>query len=291
MKQKALGRGIDLHGIDLLFTKNGDAGNNMEGTDSVALSLIDPNPKQPRTDFDPEALEELADSIRALGIIQPVTLRPAEDGRYIIVSGERRCRAARMAGLESVPAYVRQVDDQRLHEMALVENIQRQDLNAMEVAVSLQRLIDECGLTQEALSQRVGKKRSTIANYLRLLKQPAEVQIAVREGAISMGHAKALAGVEGRRQVALLRRCLKNGLSVRQTEQLAAGQSAGAQRQSADSEEYPESYLRLVEHLEQLFTQNIAIRSTRSGKSRIIIEFNGQQDVEKFLQRLEKTDR
>ena len=147
-----------------------------------------------RQEFDEEALEELADSIRTLGVIQPITVKRTDDGRYLIISGERRWRAARKAGLESLPAYIREVDDENLHAMALVENIQREDLNAIEIALGMQRLIDECNLTQEALSEKVGKKRSTVSNYMRLLKLPNEVQLALKEGLISMGHAKAIAG-------------------------------------------------------------------------------------------------
>lgn len=178
---------------------------------------------------------------------------------------------------------MRDVDDQNLHEMALVENIQRQDLNAVEVAVSLQRLMDECGLTQDALSQRVGKKRSTIANYLRLLNQPPEVQLAVREGVLSLGHAKALAAAPAEEQVSLLRKCLKKGLSVRQTEQLVAERSQKARKDAASEEEYPDSYMRLVEQLEKFFSQNISIKNTKNGKGRIVIEFQGESDVERFL--------
>ena len=160
----------------------------------ISVSAIFPNPTQPRTEFDEEALEELADSIRTLGVIQPITVKRTDDGRYLIISGERRWRAARKAGLESLPAYIREVDDENLHAMALVENIQREDLNAIEIALGMQRLIDECNLTQEALSEKVGKKRSTVSNYMRLLKLPNEVQLALKEGLISMGHAKAIAG-------------------------------------------------------------------------------------------------
>ncbi len=286
MKQKGLGRGLDA-----IFSSDISPQQNLSGAVSeIEVALIAPNPKQPRTHFDEAALEELADSIRTLGIIQPITVRPRPDGSYIIISGERRWRAAQLAELKTVPAYVRDVDDQNLHEMALVENIQRQDLNAVEVAVSLQRLMDECGLTQDALSQRVGKKRSTIANYLRLLSQPPEVQFAVREGAISMGHAKALAGVPGQEQVALLRKCLKKGLSVRQTEQMVA--ERGEKHAAAASEqEYPETYMRLVEQLEKFFSQNISIKNTKSGKGRIVIEFNGDGDVERFLERFERVNR
>ncbi len=293
MKQKGLGRGLDA-----IFESEGSqttgglagvarVGRAMEAAGEVAVGLIAPNPKQPRRHFDEEALEELADSIRVLGVIQPVTIKPEADGRYTIISGERRWRAAQMAGLETIPVYVRQADDQMLHEMALVENIQRQDLNAMEVAFSLQRLMEECALTQDKLSERVGKKRSTIANYLRLLKLPDEVQLAVKEGYISMGHAKAIASAPENTQLALLKKTIKKGLSVRQTEE-AATASAGRATQNtaskiAQNDEYPESYSRLVELLEKIFSSNIGIK----GK-KIIIEFDGEGDVERFIERLTK---
>ena len=197
MKQKGLGRGLDaIFGNDTIDVKTKP----MAEMTEIKIAYIIPNPTQPRKQFDEQALEELADSIRVLGLIQPITVKKDGD-KYLIISGERRWRAAQAAGLESLPAYIRDVDDTNLHAMALVENIQRQDLNAIEVALGLQRLIDECGLTQDALADKVGKKRSTIANYMRLLKLPNEVQLAVKEGIISMGHAKAIASVENRRQL------------------------------------------------------------------------------------------
>lgn len=183
MKQKGLGRGLDaIFGSEHLDARLKP----MTEMAEISVSAIFPNPTQPRTEFDEEALEELADSIRTLGVIQPITVKRTDDGRYLIISGERRWRAARKAGLESLPAYIREVDDENLHAMALVENIQREDLNAIEIALGMQRLIDECNLTQEALSEKVGKKRSTVSNYMRLLKLPNEVQLALKEGLISM---------------------------------------------------------------------------------------------------------
>ena len=243
MKQKGLGRGLDaIFGTD----KPNAILKPMSEMAEIAIQDIIPNPTQPRTQFDEEALEELATSIRQLGVIQPITLRKRnKDGKYIIISGERRFRAASMAGLSSLPAYIREVDDENLHAMALVENIQRQDLNAIEIALGMQRLIQECNLTQDALSERVGKKRSTVSNYMRLLKLPNEVQLALKEGLISMGHAKAIAGVEERLQIKLLKRCIKRALSVRQAEELARklSEKSSAEGQVVE-EEYPESYLR-----------------------------------------------
>ena len=194
-----------------------------------------------------------------------------------------------MAGLATVPVYVRQADDQNLHEMALVENIQRQDLNAMEVAFSLNRLMEECGLTQDRLSERVGKKRSTIANYLRLLKLPDEVQLAVKEGFISMGHAKAIASAPESSQLSLLKKSVRKGLSVRQVEELAAG-LANPKARHRDEAEYPESYSRLVELLEKFFSENISIKSSPKGKNKIIIEFSGEKDIERFIKKFEQAE-
>ena len=217
MKQKGLGRGLDaIFGSEHLDARLKP----MTEMAEISVSAIFPNPTQPRTEFDEEALEELADSIRTLGVIQPITVKRTDDGRYLIISGERRWRAARKAGLESLPAYIREVDDENLHAMALVENIQREDLNAIEIALGMQRLIDECNLTQEALSEKVGKKRSTVSNYMRLLKLPNEVQLALKEGLISMGHAKAIAGAPEELQLRLLKKCIRKGLSVRQIEEL-----------------------------------------------------------------------
>ncbi|MBR2326586.1 MAG: ParB/RepB/Spo0J family partition protein [Alistipes sp.] len=286
MKQKGLGRGLDAIFGDNIEVKTKSA---LEMTE-VKISDIQPNPTQPRTEFDEEALEELADSIRQLGLIQPITVKRSGD-KYIIISGERRWRAAAKAGLEALPAYIREVDDTTLHAMALVENIQREDLNAIEISLGMQRLIEECGLTQEALAERLGKKRSTVANYLRLLNLPVEVQFAIKSGVITMGHAKALAGVESRaKQLSLLKRCVKSNLSVRQVEDLIRNltekRSKGAS-QVAD-EEYPESYSRLVEYLEKFFSQDICIKRGKNGGGKIIIDFSSDDDIEKFVKRFAK---
>lgn len=286
MKKKGLGRGLDA-----IFTpgeKFDLQAKPMSRMAEISIDQIIPNPTQPRTEFDEEALEELADSIRQLGIIQPITLSKGDDGRYIIISGERRWRAAQRADLKTLPAYIREVDDEQLHAMALVENIQREDLNAIEIALGMQRLIEECHLTQEALSERVGKKRSSVANYLRLLKLPAEVQLAIKEGLISMGHAKAIAGAEGENQLKVLKKCLKKALSVRQTEELVRQLSSKAEQTTTptDEEEYPESYLRLVERLEQLFSSEIAIKRSKNGGGKITIGFANDAEIEQFISRL-----
>ena len=271
MKQKGLGRGLDaIFGNDHLDAKLKP----MTEMAEIAVSEIIPNPTQPRTQFDEEALDELADSIRTLGVIQPITVKRQGDGKYIIISGERRWRAAQRADVATLPAYIREVDDENLHAMALVENIQRQDLNAIEIALGMQRLIDECGLTQDALSEKVGKKRSTVSNFLRLLKLPDEIQLALKEGLISAD-----------RQLHLLKRCIKKDLSVRQIEELVRSFNAQRPAEPAEDEEYPESYLRLVEQLERFFSQEISIKRSKNGGGKIVIDFAGDADIEKFLTR------
>mgnify|MGYP001069187851 CR=1 FL=1 len=283
-QQKGLGRGLDaIFGSDAVDAKLRP----MSRMAEIDIADIVPNPTQPRTRFDEEALDELADSIRQLGVIQPVTVRKTDDGKYIIISGERRWRAARRADLKTLPAYIREVDDENLHAMALVENIQRQDLNAIEIALGMQRLIDECSLTQDALSEKVGKKRSSVANYLRLLKLPDEVQLALKEGLISMGHAKAIAGAPEGEQLRLLKRCVRKGLSVRQAEEAARalGERSDEAPRSGEDEEYPESYLRLVEQLERVFSQEIAIKRSKNGGGKITIGFADDKDIERFIER------
>lgn len=255
----------------------------------VAISSIEPNPLQPRTAFDEEALQELASSIAQLGVIQPITLRRRADGKYTIISGERRWRASQIAGLERLPAYIREVDDENLHAMALVENIQRQDLNAIEIALGMQRLVEECGLTQEAMADKVGKKRSTVSNYLRLLSLPSEVQLALKEGMITVGHAKAIAGIAPEQQLKALKKCVKRGLSVRQAEQLARKlNDSKAATSDGDDDEYPESYAQLVDEFERLLTDNISIKRTKSGSCRITIECATEGDVEQLIERLKR---
>ncbi len=285
--QKGLGRGLDaIFGSEAIDVKLKP----MSQMTEIDVADIIPNPTQPRKQFDEEALDELADSIRQLGVIQPVTVKKSDHGKYILISGERRWRAAQRADLKTLPAYIREVDDENLHAMALVENIQRQDLNAIEIALGLQRLIDECHLTQDALSEKVGKKRSSISNYLRLLKLPDEVQLALKEGLISMGHAKAIAGAPADQQLRLLKRCIKKGLSVRQIEELVRQltEASAKEAQNPDDEEYPESYSRLVEQLENYFSEDIAIKRSKNGGGKIVIGFNDDRDIERFIERFAK---
>ena len=282
MKQNGLGRGLDaIFGTDKVAVK----ATPMTQMAEIAIGKIIPNPTQPRTQFDDEALAELAESIKQLGVIQPITVKKSGE-EYIIISGERRWRAAQMVGVEFLPAYIRDVDDENLHAMALVENIQRQDLNAIEIALGMQRLIEECGLTQEAMADKVGKKRSTVSNYMRLLNLPDEVQLALKEGLISMGHAKAIAGIAAEQQVAALKRCIKKSLSVRQMEELARKMATEPASATKTEEEYPESYSRLVEQLEPYFSQNISIKRGKNGGGKIVIEFSGDEEIDLIIERL-----
>lgn len=284
MKQKGLGRGLDaIFGSEKLTVK----ATPMNQMDEIAIEQIIPNPTQPRTQFDDEALQELADSIRQLGVIQPITVKRGAGDKYIIISGERRWRASQMVGLKSLPVYVREVDDENLHAMALVENIQRQDLNAIEIALGMKRLIEECGLTQEAMADKVGKKRSTVSNYMRLLNLPDQVQLALKEGIITMGHAKAIAGVEADKQLRVLNRCINKSLSVRQAEELARKIAQGPVATAATDEEYPDSYLRLVELLEPYFSQSISIKRSKSGGGKIVIDFSDDEQIENIISRLQ----
>lgn len=284
VNSKGLGRGLDA-----IFGTVTPAQQSKPMTDmaEVALSAIEPNPLQPRTMFDDEALQELSASIAQLGVIQPITLKPNGKGKYIIISGERRWRASQLAGLETIPAYIREVDDENLHAMALVENIQRENLNAIEIALGMKRLIEECGLTQEAMAEKVGKKRSTVSNYMRLLSMPSEVQLALKDGIITMGHAKAIGGLELDLQLKALKKCVKKSLSVRQAEELARKMAeTPTTTKEVEDEEYPESYSRLVMELERILSDNISIKRTKSGSSRITIECSNDAEVEQLIAKL-----
>lgn len=282
-KKRGLGRGLDaIFGA----TTPAQQATPMAEMTEVDIKNIEPNPTQPRRNFDQEALDELATSIAQLGVIQPITLKRRADGKYIIISGERRWRAAQQAGLERLPAYIRDVDDENLHAMALVENIQRENLNAIEIALGMQRLIEECGLTQEAMAEKVGKKRSTVSNYMRLLSLPSEMQLALKEGIISMGHAKALATLDYEDQIKALKKCVRKGLSVRQAEELARKMAQTPKGSASDEEEYPESYSRLVMELERVLSDNISIKRTKSGTSRITIECANDAEVEALVAKL-----
>lgn len=282
-KNRGLGRGLDA-----IFGTTAPVQQSKPMTEmaEVALSAIEPNPLQPRTMFDDEALRELSASISQLGVIQPITLKPNGKDKYIIISGERRWRASQLAGLETIPAYIREVDDENLHAMALVENIQRENLNAIEIALGMKRLIEECGLTQEAMAEKVGKKRSTVSNYMRLLSMPSEVQLALKDGIITMGHAKAIGGLDLDLQLKALKKCVKKSLSVRQAEELARKMAEISTTKEREDDEYPESYSRLVMELERIISDNISIKRTKSGSSRITIECSNDAEVEQLIAKL-----
>lgn len=266
------------------------------------LTDIRPNPFQPRTEFDEEALNELAASIKSIGIVQPITVRIVEDGKYEIIAGERRYRASKLAGLTTIPAYIRKTEDDSLLELALIENIQREDLNAIEVAISYQRLIDECQLTQDALSERVGKKRATIANYLRLLKLPAQIQLAIRDKKISMGHARAIISIEDPdTQFMIFEQILKYDFSVRKVEEIV--RELSNPQPEPESEPEPESivekpkktneigdYIELQKHLSRCFDTKVELKRNENGKGKIVIAFRSDEELEKIIELLDKVE-
>lgn len=255
----------------------------------IELSKIEPNPNQPRTLFDQESIEELAQSIQRLGVIQPITVKRLSDDKYLIISGERRYRASQIVGLTTIPAFVREANDQTLLEMALVENIQREDLSAIEVALSLERLITECRLTQEELAERVGKKRSTVSNYIRLLRLPAQIQSALASDIISMGHARALLGLATQsQQLVMLARIVKNHLSVRQVENAVQNMLQAKPKTSAAQQQWPEYYGRLVEGLETIVGSRISIKKSAKGTSgKIVIDFESEEQIQEIIKNLE----
>ncbi len=254
----------------------------------VSLAAISPNPDQPRTNFDNEALEELAASISQLGIIQPLSLRKTGPETYQIIAGERRYRAAIMAGLETVPAYIRTANEAELTEMALIENIQREDLNAIEIALTFKKLIDQYQLTQERLSERIGKKRATVPNFLRLLKLPAEVQLGLRDKRVDMGHARALLTItDPALQLKLYNEILKQGLSVRRVEELAkAYQNAAenADRKNPDQKKLQSAdYDVLKKHLSSVFRTPVQFSCDKQGRGRITFPFKDESELERLI--------
>ena len=258
----------------------------------IPVDMIEPNPYQPRMNFDQEALDELADSIRTLGLIQPITGRRKEEGRYQIISGERRFRACRLAGMDMIPAYIRDTNDQGMLEMAIVENIQRENLDPIEVAMSYQRLIEECNLTQEQMAVRVGKKRASVTNYLRLLKLPAKLQHDLKVGLLSVGHAKVLLGIEDLKlQEYLCDLVIKEDLSVRQLEDKI--KKLTEQKKAAEPQEeqdLPDEYFKVLEIVGKYFENNISIKRSGSGKGSMTIHFGSDEEVRKFLKALEDSN-
>jgi ParB family chromosome partitioning protein len=258
----------------------------------IELSKIQPNPEQPRAMFDEETLEELAASIRSLGIIQPITVKELSSDNYKIISGERRYRAALMAGLTTIPAYIKTAADENVVEMALIENIQREDLNSIEIALAFQKLIDNYGLTQEQLSERVGKKRTTISNYLRLLKLPAEIQMSLKDRKIDMGHARALVTVDDPElQLALYEQILEGNLSVRMVEEMVRRDKSGEEplerkdgtQPPSRAPMLPEEYKILKNHLSHFFNTKVQLTYNRNGKGKISISFSSEEDLERLI--------
>ena len=279
-KYPSLGRGLDaLISTDTVKTEGSSS------ISEIAISLIKANPNQPRREFDPEALQELADSIKEIGIIQPITLRKMDDGTYQIIAGERRFRASQLAGLTAVPAYIRTADDENVMEMALVENIQREDLNAMEIALAYQHLLEEYELTQERLSERVGKKRTTVANYLRLLKLPAQIQMALKNRELDMGHARALLALDNPvEQINLFQEIQILGYSVRKVEEIVKK----SKQKSLPKESKPNEYDLLKQHLATFFQTDVQLTCSAKGKGKIAITFKNEQELERIIAMLDK---
>ncbi len=282
--KNVLGRGLGAligdDDRDLLFEK-------VSGGMEISIDSIEMNPFQPRSKFNEEALREMAVSIQGIGIIQPITVREIDENKYQLITGERRLRAARIAGLRRIPAFIRVANDQDMLEMALVENIQREDLNAIDVAISYQRLTEECNLTQEDLSQRIGKKRATVTNYLRLLKLPPEIQLGIRENKISMGHARALINIEDAdTQLKLYYVIIEEDLSVRKVEERARKINKAKQLLEEKGEKVynlPKEYEDLRIHLSEFFKTNVDFKRNNKGNGKIVIPFSSDEELERII--------
>lgn len=291
-KFPALGRGLDA----LISTEEELHTNGSSSINEVEVAKIKANPAQPRREFSAEALEELAESIRQIGIIQPITLREMEDGTYQIIAGERRWRASQMAGLTTIPAYIRTADDEKMMQMALVENIQREDLNAIEIALAYQNLIEQYDLTQDKLSEKVGKKRATIANYLRLLKLPAQVQMALQNKEVDQGHARALLSLQKPSlQVKLYNEIKEKGYSVRQVEEMVKALNSGETLKSGrhtlkdkNAKRLPEEYTELRDRLSARFNTKVRMTCSGQGKGNISIPFASEEELEHIITLLDK---
>lgn len=289
-KKFALGRGLDaLISTEEVKTEGSSSINEIE------IGKISVNPNQPRREFDPVALQELADSIAEIGIIQPITLRKLSEDSYQIIAGERRYRASQIAGLQTIPAYIRTADDENVMEMALIENIQREDLNSLEIALAYQHLLEQYELTQERLSERVGKKRTTIANYLRLLKLPAPIQVALQNREIDMGHARALLTLDDPKiQIKIFEEIIKQGYSVRKVEELVKALSEGETVKSGKKRiiprniKSPQEFDMLKKHLSDFFQTKVQLTCTEKGKGKISIPFSNEKDLERIMEILDK---
>lgn len=288
-KKKVLGRGLSalIGGTEEVVPQDSPSRIQTGKIDEIEIDAIETNPWQPRTEFEILALEELSESIKTHGLIQPITVRLIEDNKYQLISGERRLRASKAAGLKKIPAYIRSANDTQMIEMALVENIQREDLNDIEVALSYQRLIEECNMTQDQLSNRVGKNRSTITNYLRVLRLPQQVQRAISEKAITMGHAKMIAGIElEEQQIEVSQKIIEQGLSVRETEKLVKGLNKTTVKKVKTR--LPEAYQTTAKEFSQKIDAPIKIKRDISGKGNITISFSSDEDFQRILKLINK---
>ncbi len=284
-RRNALGRGLDA-----LLSMDEVQAEGSSSINEIGLDKISVNPNQPRRDFDPAALQELADSIAEIGIIQPITLRQMGEDEYQIIAGERRFRASQLAGLKTIPAYIRTADDENVMEMALIENIQREDLNSVEIALAYQHLIDQYGLTQERLSERVGKKRATITNYLRLLKLPAPIQIGLQNKQIDMGHARALLALDDPKlQVKVYEEIVQHNYSVRKVEEIVKSLSegeavkSGGRKLAPKQAKLPEEFNMLKQQLSGFFQTKVQLTCSEKGKGKISIPFNNEEELERII--------
>ena len=279
-KKSALGRGLGAL-IDIQPTVQTSGSSQI---DEVELSKIEANPDQPRTNFNEEALQELAASIAELGVVQPITIREIEPDKYMIIAGERRYRASKLAGLTKIPAYIKRVSDETMMEMALVENIQREDLNAIEIALTYQRLLDEYKFTQEKLSERVGKKRATVANYLRLLKLPAEIQLGLTKKEIDMGHARALINVQDpTKMIKLYEEVVAKGYSVRKVEELVRSLNEEKPASKPADPELQKAYSQIADRLSNIFGAKVKVDRNEKGKGKISLVFSSDEELENIL--------
>ena len=289
----ALGRGLDDigegRGLDALIDTSNVRTQGSSTINEIPIDQIEANPNQPRREFDPAAMQELANSISQLGIVQPITLRQVADNHYQIIAGERRWRASQLAGLTTIPAYIKTIDDENVMEMALVENIQREDLNSIEIALAYQQLMEKSGMTQDKVSERVGKSRSAVTNYLRLLKLPAQVQMALQKKEIDMGHARALLALDSPSlQIKLFKEIQKNDYSVRKVEEMVQllknGEDVEAgKKKIAAKSQLPEEFAALRNHLSDFFQTKVQMNCTAKGKGKITIPFANEEELERIM--------
>ncbi|MBO6024042.1 MAG: ParB/RepB/Spo0J family partition protein [Bacteroidales bacterium] len=286
--RKSLGRGLDsiLQSPETDITSRDISGDFVAGAVAeIDINLIETNPFQPRTEFDETALRELAQSIKEQGVIQPVTVRKLGYNKYQLISGERRLRASKMAGLTKIPAFIRVANDEQMLELALIENIHRENLNAIEVAISYQRLIDECNLTQEEVSEKVGKSRSAVANFLRLLKLPPEIQLAIRDGHISMGHARALININDKEeQLKLLQQIIMEEMTVRQTEEMADKAKGKADKERKQTNFIPEHFKSKIKTLSQTLNTKVKVKRDIKGHGSVVIDFKDEAEFDRIME-------